>query len=384
MRVIHTVSSLRADHGGPSRSVTALCSDLARQDVGVSIVTRQRQPGEPPPVMPASDSANVRFVEPEGGWHAFLPGAGRFGAAIRDTVGGGSGLIHDHGLWLPTNHASARAAARASVPFVVSTRGMLTEWALRFNAGKKRVAWALYQRRDLQSARLFHATAEEEVEDIRRAGLRQPVALIPNGVELPDRAREAPTGMVRKALFLSRVHPKKGLINLVRAWAEVRAEGWELVLAGPDEGGHRAEVEHVIRALGLEGIRWTGEVDDRAKWDLYYGADLFVLPTFSENFGIVVAEALAAGIPAITTRGAPWGILEERGCGWWIDTGVEPLVAALREATSLADERRLAMGQRGRAYVEEELSWAHVAAKMREAYVWVLEGGVRPKAVVVT
>ena len=285
--------------------------------------------------MPASDSADVRFVEPEGGWHALLPGAGRFGATIRDAVGGGTGLVHDHGLWLPTNHASARAAARASVPFVVSTRGMLTEWALRFNAGKKRAAWALYQRRDLQSARLFHATAEEEVEDIRRAGLRQPVALIPNGVELPDRAREAPTGTVRKALFLSRVHPKKGLINLVRAWAEVRPEGWELVLAGPDEGGHRAEVEHVIRALGLEGVRWTGEVDDRAKWDLYYGADLFVLPTFSENFGIVVAEALAAGIPAITTTGAPWGVLEERGCGWWIDTGVEPLVAALREATAL-------------------------------------------------
>ena len=303
MRVIHTVHSLRADHGGPSRSVTALCSDLARQDVDVSIVTRQRRPGEPPPVMPASERADVHFVEPEGGWHAFLPGAGQFGAAIRDTVGGGGGLVHDHGLWLPTNHASARAAARTGVPFVVSTRGMLTEWALRFNAGKKKAAWALYQRCDLQSARLFHATAEQEVEDIRRAGLRQPVVLIPNGVELPDRTREAPTGAVRKALFLSRVHPKKGLVNLARAWAEVRPEGWELVLAGPDEGGHRAEVEGVIRELGLEGVRWTGEVDDRAKWDLYYDADLFVLPTFSENFGIVVAEALAAGSPRSQRRG---------------------------------------------------------------------------------
>ena len=384
MRVIHTVHSLRADHGGPSRSVTALCSDLARQDVDVSIVTRQRRLGEPPPVMPASERADVHFVGPEGGWHAFLSGAGQFGAAIRNTVGDGEGLVHDHGLWLPTNHASARAAARARVPFVVSTRGMLTEWALRFNAGKKKAAWALYQRRDLQSARLFHATAEQELEDIRRAGLRQPVVLIPNGVELPDRARGAPTGAVRKALFLSRIHPKKGLINLARAWAEVRPEGWELVLAGPDEGGHRAEVERVIRELGLEGVRWTGEVDDRAKWDLYYDADLFVLPTFSENFGIVVAESLAAGIPAITTTGTPWSVLEERGCGWWIDTGVEPLVAALEEATSLSDERRLAMGQRGHTYVEEELSWAHVAAEMRAAYAWVLEGGPRPDAVVLT
>ena len=382
MRVIHTVNSLRADHGGPSRSVTALCSNLAGQDVDVSIVTWQRQPGAPPPILPASERADVRFVQPEGGWHAFLPGAGRFGATIRDAMGDGEGLVHDHGLWLPTNHASARTAARSSLPFIVSTRGMLTEWALRFNAGKKRAAWALYQRRDLQSVRLFHATAEEEIEDIRRAELRQPVALIPNGVELPDRLREAPAGAGRRALFLSRVHPVKGVLNLVRAWAEVRPEGWELVLAGPDEDGHRAEVERVIRELGIEGVTWTGEVDDRAKWDLYYGADLFVLPTFSENFGIVVAEALAAGIPAITTTGAPWAVLEERGCGWWIDTGVEPLVAALEEATSLTDEHRIAMGQRGRTYVETDLSWVRVATEMRAAYAWVLGKGPRPDAIV--
>jgi glycosyltransferase involved in cell wall biosynthesis len=292
-------------------------------------------------------------------------------------------LVHDHGLWLPTNHAAARAAAHAGVPYVVSTRGMLTAWALQFNASKKKVAWALYQRRDLRSARLFHATAQEEVEDIRRVGLRQPIALVPNGVEIPDRVlTQPPDRTTRKALFLSRIHPKKGLLNLVKAWGEVRPQGWELVLAGPDEGDHRAEVERMIRELRLEGVTWTGEVDDQAKWGLYYDADLFVLPTFSENFGIVVAEALAAGVPAITTTGAPWAVLEERGCGWWIDTGVEALVAALEEATALPYERRLEMGKRGRRYVEEELSWDHVAAEMRAAYAWLLGEGPRPDSVV--
>ena len=175
-----------------------------------------------------------------------------------------------------------------------------------------------------------------EVEDIRRSGLSQPAIIAPNGVDVPEGVRRIRTEGRRKALFVSRVHPKKGLVNLVRAWADVRPEGWEIVIVGPDEGGHRAEVTAVARELDVQEITWTGEVRDEAKWGLYFDADLFVLPTFSENFGIVVAEALAAGVPAITTTGAPWGVLNERRCGWWIDVGVEPLAAALREATGLS------------------------------------------------
>jgi glycosyltransferase involved in cell wall biosynthesis len=380
MNVVHTVSSLRADHGGPSRGGTALCSGLARHGAEVVVVARKRQPGEAAPVIPGDDRVDVRFAAPDPGWRSFLPGPTNFGTTIADAA---PSLVHDHGLWLPTNHASARTARRFGVPYVVSTRGMLTRWALQFNAGRKKLAWSLYQRRDLGSARLLHATAEDEVEDIRRAGLRQPIVLAPNGVELPDRTRDTrPADRTRKALFLSRIHPKKGLINLARAWAEVRPAGWELVLAGPDEDGHRAEVDRVLRDLGIDGVTWTGEVDDGAKWNLYFDADLFVLPTFSENFGIVVAEALAAGTPAITTTGAPWSVLEERGCGWWIDTGVEPLVAALGEAVALSDAQRDAMGRNGRAYVEESLSWDHIAAEMLAAYQWLLGNGERPDSIV--
>lgn len=382
MKVIHTVGSLRADHGGPSRSVTALCSGLAQHGDGVQLVTLRRQEGEPNPILPADERVAVRFVGAAAGWRAFLSADG-FDRAIIDAASEGGELIHDHGLWLPTNHAAARAAVHAGVPLVVSTRGMLAERALQFNAVKKRVAWTLYQHRDLQAARLLHATSEQEVNDIRRRGLSQPVALIPNGVVIPETPQASERGEKRRALFLSRIHPIKGVENLVRAWARVRPKGWELALAGPDENGHRAEIERVIHELGVEGIEWVGEVDDQAKWDLYHDADLFVLPTFSENFGIVVAEALAAGVPAITTTGAPWAVLEEKNCGWWIDIGVEPLVAALKEATSLSDDRRIEMGRRGRAYVEEELSWAHVAAEMHAVYAWLLGRGSRPESIVI-
>jgi glycosyltransferase involved in cell wall biosynthesis len=268
------------------------------------------------------------------------------------------------------------------MPLVISTRGMLSGWALDQKRRKKQVAWRLYQRRDLRSAHLLHATSATEVEDIRQAGLRQPVAVIPNGVEVPGPFRSSAPTSPREALFLSRLHPGKGALDLVRAWARVRPEGWRLVLAGPDEDGHRANVERAVRELGLEAVtRFAGPVGDDEKWDLYRRADLFVLPTASENFGIVVAEALAAGTPVVTTKGAPWRVLEERACGWWIDRGVEPLEAALREATALDDDTRRAMGVRGRAYAEANLSWEHIAEEMAAAYRWVLGNGERPAAI---
>ncbi len=380
MNVVHTVNSLRADHGGPSRSVTALCTALARGGTRVGLVAHRPETGEPEPVLPGAE-VSVRLVDREPGYRAFLPGANTFTAAVEAMAESGT-VLHDHGLWLPSNVAAARAARRLGCPLVVSTRGMLTRWALDQNRAKKRAAWHLYQQRALRSAWLLHATAEDEVEDIRRAGLHQPVVVLPNGVQIPERARELPKDSTRRVLFLSRLHPKKGLLNLVEAWAQVRPEGWELVLAGPDEGGHRAEVEAKARALGVDDLRWVGEVDDAAKWDLYHGTDLFVLPTFSENFGIVVAEALAACVPAITTKGAPWRVLSERRCGWWIDIGVEPLAAALCEATALDDEARHAMGLRGRAYAEAALSWKYVAEEMAATYRWVLGNGERPDTVV--
>lgn len=379
MSIVHTVNSLRADHGGPSRSVTALCDHLAREGLAVELVTYRGRDGEPASILPSD--APVRFAESEPAWRPLLTSRSSFAEAVRNGAGRPL-LVHDHGLWMPSNHAAARTAQRLGVPLVVSTRGMLTRWALSHNRLKKRLAWDFYQERDVRSAALLHATAEREVEDIRRAELGQPVVVLPNGVEIPERAREGATAAPHRALFLSRIHPVKGLLNLVEAWARVQPKGWELVLAGPDEDGHRAEVEAQARARGIDDLWWAGEVEDADKWDLYRKADLFVLPTFSENFGIVVAEALAAGVPAITTTGAPWKVLSERRCGWWIDIGVEPLAAALREATALDDETRHAMGRRGRAYVKEALSWEHVAREMAAAYRWVLGEGERPDTVV--
>jgi glycosyltransferase involved in cell wall biosynthesis len=315
-------------------------------------------------------------------------------------------LIHDNGVWLPSNHHAAAAARRFRIPFVVSPRGMLTPWAMSAGAWKKRLAWTAYQKRDVRSAALLHATSDQEAEEFRRLGLRNPIAIIPNGIDSPadsnlrfplstfgeSDSRSAP----RTLLFLSRVHRKKGLLDLVHAWARLRApsplapssalpapcSNWRVVIAGPDEDGHQRQLEAAAAAAGVrDDFTFIGPVDDHAKWALYRSADLFVLPSYSENFGIVIGEALACGVPVITTRATPWREIEQHRCGWWIEPGAETLAAALREALSLSANELAQMGQRGRVLIQRSYSWTAAAQQMLAAYEWLLGRRAKPDCI---
>lgn len=388
MRSVHTVGSLEASHGGPSRSVVHLCDALARAGAQVEIVTVRPGPGEAT-VRPTAAGVTVREVDAPG-TRALLPGTrSAFGAAVEAAAGdgaGGTAVVHDHGMWLPTDVVAARAARRAGAPLVVAPKGMASAWAMGHRRAKKQVAWHLYQRQALAGAALVQATSEAEVEDIRRLGVRGPVALVRHGVAVPPSLPPAgPAAGRRQAVFLSRVHPKKGLPLLIEAWARVRPAGWELVVAGPDEGGHRAEVEALVHQAGLAAdVRFVGPVEGADTWALLRGASLFVLPTHSENFGIAVAEALAAGVPVLTTHGAPWRVLETERCGWWVPVTADALAGALTDATSRPADVLQAMGRRGEAYAAAHLRWDRAAAEMLAAYRYVLGLGPRPAFVTLT
>jgi len=189
----------------------------------------------------------------------------------------------------------------------------------------------------------------------------------------------------RRLLFLSRIHPKKGIDVLLRAWAglETARPDWDLVIAGPDEVGHTAEMQGLAHRLELRRVKWLPAVHGEAKSELYRSADCFVLPTHAENFGLVIAEALAHEVPVITTRNAPWDGLRAHRCGWWVDLDETVLRQTLEEATSQSREGLFAMGTRGRAWMERDFGWDGIGEKMLAVYEWVAGRSARPEFVVI-
>ena len=354
MRVLHTIDSLDSKTGGPARTVQALASALADNGLKVHLWTRELPEGFTRPAKVEVHTGPLKAL--------LLPGAER------------PDIWHDHGIWLRSNHEASRLSDHLTIPRVVSPRGMLEPWALGHRRWKKKLAWFLYQRADLRRASALHATAEAEAVQFRRLGLRNPITIIPNGIDIPGGERTIGSReRGRTALFLSRVHAKKGLPLLVEAWAKVRPAGWRMRVVGPDEDGHVTEVKTLVRRAGLaETWEFCGEIDDREKWGAYRQADLFILPTHSENFGMVVAEALASGVPVITTRGCPWEGLPAHGCGWWVEPTAEGLEAALQEACSQTDEVLCSMGQRGRQWMESEFGSKMIAQRMTALYEAVL------------
>ena len=291
-------------------------------------------------------------------------------------------ILHDNGIWLLHNHRLATLAQERGIPRVISTRGMLEPWALRHKRLKKKVAWCLYQRRDLQQARCHIAAAKTEAENLQRLRLGIPIATVPNGVDVPlewpgavglESQKTVRNGRIRTALFLGRIYPIKGLPMLIDAWARVRPDGWRLRIAGPDEAGHLRKVESAVFAAGLGAVvSFTGPVEPEMKRSTFLDADLFVFPTHSESFGMVVAEALAHGVPVLTTTAAPWSILREGGCGWWVDATVDGIADGLRQATRLDSDTLRSMGAKGRSLVDAKFGWKRVADLMLSAYDAIL------------
>jgi glycosyltransferase involved in cell wall biosynthesis len=294
-------------------------------------------------------------------------------------------VIHNHGLWLLPNVDAGRAALHAHKPFIVATRGMLAPAALAFSRIKKRVVWALLQGKVVRQAACMHATSEQEYHEIRDFGLDNPVAIVPNGIDLPELGKRSSSGPAagRIVLSLGRIHPKKGLDSLVRAWAKVEPAhpDWRLRIIGPDELGHAGELAAVAAELKARRISVEKSVAGDAKIEAYQQAELFVLPTLNDNFATTVAEALASGTPVIATKGAPWPALRSEGCGWWIDHGVEPLAAALGNAMMMTREALQAMGAKGQVWMARDFSWDRVANDMLDVYRWLLAGGEPPRTV---
>jgi glycosyltransferase involved in cell wall biosynthesis len=383
IRALHVVGGVEQSDGGPSYCVPWLCRSLAAAGAVVTLasVTRDND------FVSIGDYGYVdrRFPAYRGPGPLLnrlrlSPGLAKELAA----EAGHSDVIHNHGLWLMPNLQAGWASTRRRKPLIVTPHGMLSPVALSFSGVKKKFFWHLLQKGAVKAAACIHVTSTQEYTEVRAFGLTNSVAIIPLGIDIPRTApRFGEQSKARVALSLGRIHPKKGLDRLVRAWAKIESERpeWRLRIVGPAELRHDEELRALASSLGLRRVSFEGPLYGKDKVTAFREADLFVLSTLNENFAMTVAEALAAGVPVIATKGAPWAGLKLERCGWWIDHGVEPMAAALRIATELSPRELQAMGTRGREWMARDYSWERIAANMLDVYRWVSMRGDRPESV---
>ncbi len=363
MKIAMTVESLSPTAGGTAEVVRELTNALpkASNEISLQIFSHSRK-SETTELN--SKSISIECVS---SWEYGL-------ARQMEKVGiKDCNIIHDHGQWLPINHASRVVASKYSIARVVSPHGMLSPWARTQKRLKKLLAWRLYGRRDLECANVVHATSQLECDELRNFGILAPIAIIPNGVILPLQPSDFTKPVRPYILFMSRIHKKKGIVELLRVWARLGDNGFDLVLAGPDEQG-------IMASSRLpQNVRYVGMVRGNEKSKLLYGASLFVLPSYSENFGVVVAEAMMAGVPVLTTKNTPWEMIQNERCGWWIDMNETELERTLVEAMRTQPDQLAAMGQRSKELAFQEFQWDSVVDKFIRLYSWVLSGEDEPE-----
>jgi glycosyltransferase involved in cell wall biosynthesis len=294
-----------------------------------------------------------------------------------------SDVLHGHGLYVGTNFLFGGEARRQRKALVYHVHGMFEPYILERSRWKKRLVHWLFENRNIRDVRFWRALTTTEAAQIAATGARQPIAVIPNGLDVADFTRPADldrpiqTPLVerlakrsRRLLFLGRIHPKKGLMLLLAAWAKVRAADWELVIAGPDEGGHLQEVRARAAELGIaDRVIFTGLTQGEEKVRLLHTADLFVLPSFSEGLPMSVLEALACGVPVVATRESNVGDLMSDGAGWECSAAVDSLAEALGQALAATESERAERGSTGRRTIEARYGWPSVVKELERACV---------------
>ncbi|MGO8698095.1 MAG: glycosyltransferase [Limisphaerales bacterium] len=351
-------------------------------------------------------------------------------------------ILHSHGLWVYPSMATNSYCSKSHQPYVVSAHGMLDPWAMRNSRWKKAIAYFLFEGSHLRRARCLHALCESEARAMRELKLKNAIAIIPNGIDLPEsreqkaESRNPPWhGIIepgRKVLlFLSRIHPKKGLVNLLKAWAEVRRSElrgqrsgeWVLAIAGWDQGGHEAELKKLATELGLAwadvrkqkaesgnesqlsasqhfsvsdfhlpfqvsafqissfSVLFLGPQFGAAKDACYANCDAFVLPSVSEGLPMVILEAWAYGKPVIMTLecNLPEGFSARAALK--IGSNSESMATGLSEFLRMTDTERAEMGRRGHVLAADRFAWPKIGAQMKEVYEWMLGGGPKPGCV---
>ncbi len=296
-------------------------------------------------------------------------------------VGLNSDILHCHGVWRSSNLFSYFIKSNSKSKIVWSPRGMFSDWSWNHHSWMKKPFWALLQKNAIQKTHCFHATAESEYIDIRKRNLKQPVAIIPNGVPIPKLGGIQKT---KEIVFLSRIHKKKGIELLINAWVDLQKihSDWSVKVAGPLDSAYANEIQEYAKSRNVTNFEFVGELLGDEKKQFLSRASLFVLPSYSENFGIAIAESLAHGTPVITTTETPWSGMRDKNCGWWVEPDLSQIKEAMSEALNTDFNELAVMGEAGRKWMMQDFSWQAISEMMEELYNWLVDNGVKPSFVI--
>jgi glycosyltransferase involved in cell wall biosynthesis len=373
MKVLTFVSSLDLNSGGPSRSVPLLVKGLAELGVDIALMTIR------------SENMNIHALEgTTAKLKLFEPSFSR--KEIRQyLIAEGFDLIQIQSMWELSYHKVMAEARKLGIPYIVTPRGMLEPWSMSHKKWKKKLGWWLYQRKDVQKAACVYATARMEAEHVTELGITTCKAVIPNGIETDAYPCKTSFDVVRKqVLFLGRIHVKKGIEILFDAWKRVYPDypKWQLLVVGNGETEYKHSLENKAEILGLKDcIKILQPMFGAAKTKIYQESAMFCLPSYSENFGMTIAEAMSCGTPVITTTNCPWEILNESKIGWCVDQSVDNIERALREAMTMTPTDLYKMGQQASKLISENYDYRVVTRNTLRLYKWLLNSGEKPEFV---
>ncbi len=376
MKVTHVIKSISLNSGGTSTYIAELLSQISESLSNTLICYDDNDPIE------ILGDIKVKKVDQKN--DQIMGYSTCFNTLFKTEL---ADLFHGNGTWDLPIHQMARIAKKREIPYLISVHGMLEPWPLTQGTIKKKLARMLFVDKSLHKANCIHATAKSEADNLRKLGFKNPIAIIPNGINLsnfPNYEKKIKTK--RKILFLSRIHVKKGIENLIEAWSMLDSSvrlNWFIEIIGNGEENYILSLKKLIKNKGLsKSIIIHKPVFGKDKIAAYQSADLFVLPTYSENFGIVIAEALAFKLPVITTVGTPWEELNTHEAGWWIKTGVSPLFRTLNNALKLSNKDLFRMGKNGRELIKKSYTSKAVSAKMIKLYRWIVNDSDKPEFVI--
>ncbi len=292
-------------------------------------------------------------------------------------------MIHIHSIWTYFTHYAAKYARKKHIPYVIAPRGSLYHRAIYDKKWlKKQIAWHCYQKNDINRADCIQATCLEEMEEIRALGCKSPIAIIPNSY---DSNRIKCGTYIDSGTFqigyLGRLAPRKRVEKLIYALSFLKNKHENIklwVIGSEDEQYEQFLRKEAARFKVDDSVNFTGFLKGETLDKTIRECNIFCFPSDFENWGNVVPDVLVREIPAVTSKGMPWRILENEECGWWIDTDQETINKTLLHAYDLGYDKLRKMGQRGRKLVEEHFSVEPIGTKLKELYTWIVYGGSKP------